>query len=670
MVLSPPRSGCSRCAWRASSPGRRTSGWARCSWLLSVTLASPTRCSAAGAARPRRRAGRPARSGAAARAGGRGRRRGGDPRRAARRAARARACGASSSRLARWPRGARRLPHRADQRHPRRPAARPPLRAGAHRARERARARPRRGDRRPRRRRRRAAARRGRALRRPARAARRLLRDREPRLVLGRRRLGGRRRARSASARCATSASRSAGDGGFDLAGVDDHRGDWVHGSPSDLGARSRDATRRARSCCSRTIRRPSPRRRSRASTSSSRATPTAGRSGRSATWCASPCRGSRACTARHEPALREPRHGLLGPAAAPARPRRDHRDSSSDGGGPGSGLAETSSRAGARVIDNQARPLCRSDLMRANFGGRFSRKELHALREVRALEALGASAGSTRRAPARARVEARVDLALHDRDRGGRDVRPRAPSRRRARRAAARRGAACCSRGRCARPRRRRRRRAENSRSSACAVADQARQRPADPPLGDQAAAREGGGEDGAVGGEAEVGEAHHREAEAGAGAVHGRDHGLPHREEIGVGPAKFGPMPASPGLASRFAPSPKPLPSPIAFKSREVRAGAEAAPRAGDHDRHHRWSASACATACFSSSVMRFVIAFSRSGRFEGDGRDRILDLVAKLLIHAVSSPGCASLARPTRKRSAQRAADPTLSSGAATA
>ena len=26
------------------------------------------------------------------------------------------------------------------------------------------------------------------------------------------------------------------GAGGFDLAGVDDHRGDWVHGSPSDLG--------------------------------------------------------------------------------------------------------------------------------------------------------------------------------------------------------------------------------------------------------------------------------------------------------------------------------------------------------------------------------------------------------------------------------------------------
>ena len=95
-------------------------------------------------------------------------------------------------RLARWPAAPRRLPHRADQRHPRGAAPRPALRGGADRPRERARAGSRRGDRRPRRRERRAPPRGGGALRRAARAPRRLLRDREPRLVLGRRRLGGR----------------------------------------------------------------------------------------------------------------------------------------------------------------------------------------------------------------------------------------------------------------------------------------------------------------------------------------------------------------------------------------------------------------------------------------------------------------------------------------------
>ena len=49
--------------------------------------------------------------------------------------------------------------------------------------------------------------------------------------------------------------------------------------------------------CCSRTTRAPSSARRRAASTCSSRVTRTAGRSGRSATWCASQCRSSRAVT-------------------------------------------------------------------------------------------------------------------------------------------------------------------------------------------------------------------------------------------------------------------------------------------------------------------------------------------------------------------------------------
>ena len=79
------------------------------------------------------------------------------------------------------------------------------------------------------------AGRRGRAVRRAARAPRRVLRDRQPRPLLGRERLG--RRDREARTRPAAQPPRhDRRDGAsFTLAGVDDHRGGFGDGQREDL---------------------------------------------------------------------------------------------------------------------------------------------------------------------------------------------------------------------------------------------------------------------------------------------------------------------------------------------------------------------------------------------------------------------------------------------------
>ena len=185
-------------------------------------------------------------------------------------------------------------------RHSRRLDDRPRLRRGRRAARERARAGPRRDHGRPRRRLRRGPRRGRRAARRAARPARRLLRDRQPRVLLGRRAVDGRAR----PARLARAPQRAR----LDRRG---RRRLRSRGRRRSLGralrrparttrpsrARSAAATPRARSSCSRTSRAPSPRPRATAWASSSRGTRTAARCGRSASSCASRSPSSRAST-------------------------------------------------------------------------------------------------------------------------------------------------------------------------------------------------------------------------------------------------------------------------------------------------------------------------------------------------------------------------------------
>ena len=288
-------------------------------------------------------------------------------------------------------RGARRLPHRADQRHPRRPAARPPLRSGAHRARQRPRAGPRRGDRRPRRRRASSGcaprSRPSPALRAPA---RRLLRDREPRLVLGRRRLGGRARARSASARCATSASRSA-------------RARRASTSPASTTTAATGCTARP-ATCERALAGRDPRASGRAARPRSRR-PSARRrrsgvdlqlSGHTHGGQIWPFRwlvrlvvalGRGPARRGTAPALREPRDGLLGPAAPAARPRRDHgADAPAAGGASHDRLPHPRDRgagAGHLRVAGAAREAQRAERPRARGDRRLLRRAPDALRDA-----------------------------------------------------------------------------------------------------------------------------------------------------------------------------------------------------------------------------------------------------------------------------------------------
>ena len=182
---------------------------------------------------------------------------------------------------------------------------------------------------------------------------------------------------------------------------------------------------------------------------------------------------------------------------------------------------------------------------------------------------------------------------------------------------------------------------------------ADEARQEPAYAVLGHQSSPGEGGGEDGGVRSEADVGVEGDDEAEAGAGAIDGGDDRLGRGRKVGIGLGETGVGARRRRLFPRDSVSPARL---DALQPLHVGAGAEASSGAGEHDHPHRFVVDGRLHCGLHLGLHGSGPRVEAVGPVEGDHRDAVLRGIEYLLV----GHGCALFRLRSGSRSivAQRA------------